>query len=121
MYSIPDFIVLAFSSPVSTYEAKMLPIVESSQPGTTIGMFFSAAAIIHEFFGIDLIILFQVAAVEHAEHELVREQTFAIVFSIFPHLEQVLSANGGMLPLPEYRYPSRGSGGSPANPTPVRA
>jgi hypothetical protein len=29
----------------------MLPIVESSQPGTTIGRFFSAAATIHESFG----------------------------------------------------------------------
>jgi len=35
-------------SPVITWLAYMLPIVESSQPGTTIGRFFSAAASIHE-------------------------------------------------------------------------
>ena len=51
MYSIPDFIVLAFNSPVKQYEAKIFPIVLSSQPGTTIGIFLSAAAIIQLFFG----------------------------------------------------------------------
>ena len=47
----PDFIVDALSSPRMTYDAKMLPIVESSHPGTTIGRFFSAAAIIQELAG----------------------------------------------------------------------
>ena len=48
MYSMPDFIVEAFNSPFITYDAKIFPIVESSQPGTIIGKFFSAAAYILE-------------------------------------------------------------------------
>ena len=51
MYSIPPLTVVGFSSPVMQYEAKIFPIVLSSQPGTTIGRFFSAAAIIQLFFG----------------------------------------------------------------------
>ena len=49
MYSMPDLTVCGLStSPLSTCAAKMLPVVESSQPGTTMGRFFSAAATSHE-------------------------------------------------------------------------
>ncbi len=51
MYSIPDFTVDAFKFPLITLDAKMFPVVESSQPGQTIGKFFSAAATIQESFG----------------------------------------------------------------------
>ncbi len=44
MYSMPDFTIRASHSPSLTWEAKMLPKVESSWPGTTIGSFASAAA-----------------------------------------------------------------------------
>ena len=37
MYSMPDFTMLALHSPSFTCEAKMLPKVESSWPGTTMG------------------------------------------------------------------------------------
>jgi hypothetical protein len=51
MYSMPVFTVWTFStSPVMTCPANIFPIVESSQPGTTIGRFFSIAACIHESF-----------------------------------------------------------------------
>ena len=52
MYWMPPFTVCTFLMlPSITCEAKMLPVVESSQPGTMIGRFFCAAASIHEFFG----------------------------------------------------------------------
>src|SRR5690606_29838603 len=51
MYSIPLFTVDAFSSPFITYDVYMLPVVESSHPVITIGIFFSAAANIQEFLG----------------------------------------------------------------------
>src|SRR5690606_23776900 len=51
MYSIPDFTVEAFKLPLITLAAKIFPVVESSQPGHTIGKFFSAAATIQESFG----------------------------------------------------------------------
>src|SRR3989338_9940585 len=44
MYSMPDFAILAEVRPSFTCEAKILPKVESSYPGTTIGILFSAAA-----------------------------------------------------------------------------
>ena len=51
IYSIPVRTVWTFfTSPVITWPANILPIVESSQPGTTIGRFFSIAAYIHESF-----------------------------------------------------------------------
>jgi deoxyhypusine synthase len=40
-----------FTSPEMQCPAYMLPSVESSHPGTNMGRFLSAAAIIHEFFG----------------------------------------------------------------------
>ena len=40
MYSIPDFMALAVVTPCMQCEAKKLPQVESSQPGTMIGRFF---------------------------------------------------------------------------------
>ena len=49
--SMPPLTVEAFSSPLMTYDVKMLPIVLSSHPGTMIGMFFSQAASIQLFFG----------------------------------------------------------------------
>jgi hypothetical protein len=52
MYSMPVRTVCTFfTSPEMQWPAYMLPSVESSQPGTNIGRFFSAAATIHEFFG----------------------------------------------------------------------
>jgi hypothetical protein len=52
MYSTPVLIVPAFlMSPLRQCAAYMLPSVESSQPGTNIGRFFSAAAIIQLSFG----------------------------------------------------------------------
>ena len=52
MYSIPVRTVCTFfTSPEMQCPEYMLPSVESSQPGTNIGRFFSAAAIIHESFG----------------------------------------------------------------------
>ncbi len=51
MYSIPLFMVDGASSPLMQYEAKILPSVLSSQPGTMIGRFFSAAASIQECAG----------------------------------------------------------------------
>jgi len=51
MYSIPDFTVDACKFPLITFDAKMFPVVESSQPGQTIGRFFLAASTIHESFG----------------------------------------------------------------------
>jgi len=51
MYSIPVRTVCTFLiSPVMTCDAYMLPMVESSQPGTMIGMFFSIAAMTQESF-----------------------------------------------------------------------
>ena len=45
MYSMPVRTVCTFlTSPAMQCAAKMLPSVESSQPGTKIGRFFSAAA-----------------------------------------------------------------------------
>ncbi len=52
MYSMPVRTVWTFLTfPLSTCPAYMLPSVASSQPGTTIGRFFSAAAISQESFG----------------------------------------------------------------------
>ncbi len=52
MYSMPVRTVWTFrTSSVITCPVYMLPSVESSQPGTKIGRFFSAAASTHEFFG----------------------------------------------------------------------
>ena len=44
MYSMPLFTICALHSPNFTCDAKMLPKVESSWPGTTIGRFAFAAA-----------------------------------------------------------------------------
>ena len=44
MYSMPDFTMLAEHSPSRTCDAKMLPKVESSAPGTTMGSPARAAA-----------------------------------------------------------------------------
>ncbi len=52
MYSMPVRTVCTFlMSPSMQCAAKMLPSVASSQPGTMIGRFFSAAASSHESFG----------------------------------------------------------------------
>ena len=52
MYSIPVRTVCTLRmSPAMQWPAKMLPVVESSQPGTKMGRFFSQAASIHEFLG----------------------------------------------------------------------
>ncbi len=52
MYSMPVLTVWTFfTSPSMQCAAKMLPSVESSQPGTKIGRFFSAAARSHESLG----------------------------------------------------------------------
>jgi hypothetical protein len=52
MYSIPVRTVCTFfTSPEMQWPEYMLPRVESSQPGTNMGRFFSAAATIQEFFG----------------------------------------------------------------------
>ena len=52
MYSMPPRMVVAFFTlPPITCAANMFPSVESSQPGTNIGRFFSAAAIIQLSFG----------------------------------------------------------------------
>ena len=52
MYSMPVRTVCTFlTSPRITAAAYMLPSVASSQPGTTIGRFFSQAATIQECFG----------------------------------------------------------------------
>ncbi len=44
MYSMPDLTMSGLHSPVLTCEAKMLPKVESSWPGTTMGSRALAAA-----------------------------------------------------------------------------
>ena len=52
MYSMPVRTVWTFlTSPAMQWPAKMLPSVESSQPGTNIGRSLSAAASSQESFG----------------------------------------------------------------------
>src|SRR3990172_7460002 len=50
--SVPDLTVSScFSVFLMTWETKMLAVVESSQPGTKMGSFFSQAASSQEFLG----------------------------------------------------------------------
>jgi hypothetical protein len=89
MYSMPDLTMLALHSPVFTCDAKMLPNVESSWPGTTIGRFASAAASSQHSSGSPSNSFFG-AALDQLVEVLVPEAALALLGRLDPHRHQDL-------------------------------
>jgi hypothetical protein len=77
MYSMPVRTVCTFDVAGDHVRRRCCPVVESSQPGTTIGRFFSAGGQHPAVLRVDLVVLLQHAGQQHAVHELVREVALA--------------------------------------------
>ena len=74
MYSMPVRTVWTFlTSPLMQWPAYMLPSVESSQPGTKIGRFFSRGGEQPAVLRVDLVVLLELARKQDLVEELVRE------------------------------------------------
>ena len=74
-------------SPAMQWPAKMLPSVESSQPGTNIGRSRSAAASEPAVLRIDLVVLLEHARAQDLVQELVREELLARLVRALPLVE----------------------------------
>ena len=90
---------------VMTWPAYMLPSVASSQPGTNIGRFFSAAASSHEFFGSIWYSFFSTPESENFVHELVREKALARLVGADP-----FGQHGGLDPAHRFHLGDAGIG-----------